>query len=345
VQKLFRYLVAGFVVLVLGSFAFTYTVRFTETAVKTTFGKASADGVIREPGLYFRLPFPFQEVTKYDTRTRLLTLKVETQQTADNRQVAVEVFCTWRVSDPLKFFQTFSTGERAEEHFAKAEQALQANLRSAAGATSNFTMQDLFTAQAGASKLAALEAMMKDSFTKASGKEGQSLDAYGIEAVSVGMTRILMPQEVTAAVFERMKAGRERIKSEIESQGQSQAQTIRDRATSDAQKISAFAERLAQDIRSKGDSEVAPYLEMMNQNPQLAVYLEQMEFIRGMNPRTATLVVPSSYPGFNLLMPDALNTMRAGEIPAFTSPEQIERAIVDMTGGTSKKPASGGTKQ
>ncbi|MFY7895599.1 MAG: SPFH domain-containing protein, partial [Phycisphaerales bacterium] len=93
-QRLLRYLVAGLVVVVLASFAFTFQVRFTEAAVKTTFGKATAESVITEPGLRFRLPYPFQEVTKYDTRMRLLAMKVETQQTADNRQIAVETFCT-----------------------------------------------------------------------------------------------------------------------------------------------------------------------------------------------------------------------------------------------------------
>jgi membrane protease subunit HflC len=340
VQRLLRYLVAGLVVVVLASFAFTFQVRFTEAAVKTTFGKATAESVITEPGLRFRLPYPFQEVTKYDTRMRLLAMKVETQQTADNRQIAVETFCTWRVSDPLKFFQTFSSGgERSEEHFQKAEQALQANLRAAAGVVSKFTMQDLFTAEAGKSRIPELEAAMKDAFTQSATKDGAKLADYGVEAIEVGLTRVLLPEAVTTAVFDRMKSGRERIAKEIESQGQSQAQAIRDKANSDAQKISAFAERLAQDIRSKGDNEVAPYLAMMNQNPQLAVYLDQMEFIRGINPRTATLVIPSAYPGFNLLMPDALNGMRAGEIPSFTTPESIQRALSDMAG--SQQPAGG----
>lgn len=336
-QRLLRYLVAGLVVLVLASFAFTFQVRFTEAAVKTTFGKATADSVITQPGLRFRLPYPFQEVTKYDTRMRLLPLKVETQQTADNRQIAVETFCTWRVSDPLKFFQTFSTGERSEEHYRKAEQALQANLRAAAGVVSRFTMQDLFTAEANKSKLPELEAAMKQAFAQGATADGKKLADYGVEAIEVGLTRVLLPEAVTTAVFDRMKSGRERIAKEIESQGQSQAQAIRDKANSDAQKISAFAERLAQDIRSKGDNEVAPYLAMMNQNPQLAVFLDQMEFIRGMNPRTATLVIPSSYPGFNLLMPDSLNGIRAGEVPGAMTPESIKKALSEMatesTGG------------
>jgi len=87
--------------------AVTYTVRFTEAGVLTTFGKAAEQDLtkVREPGLKFKWPDPIQSVTKYDTRSRFLQTKAEQQQTADSRQITVEAFCTWKVKDPLKFFQ------------------------------------------------------------------------------------------------------------------------------------------------------------------------------------------------------------------------------------------------
>jgi hypothetical protein len=132
----------------------------------------------------------------------------------------------------------------------------------------------------------------------------------------VGLTRVLLPEEVTKAVFDRMRSTRTRLAKEIETQGQSQAQAIRDRAKADADKITAFAERLAQDIRTRGDEEAAPFLAQMNKNPELAVFLSNMDFIRQVTPRTTTLVLPSSMPGMQMLMPDALQGLRAGEVPA-----------------------------
>ena len=93
-------IVAGLVLLALLSFSMAFTVRFTESAVKTTFGSAGSDDVITEPGLRFKFPYPIQSVTRYDTRLRVLQIKLEQVQTADNRQVAVEAYCTWRVKDP-----------------------------------------------------------------------------------------------------------------------------------------------------------------------------------------------------------------------------------------------------
>jgi hypothetical protein len=50
-----------------------------------------------------------------------MTVKLETQQTADAKQVVIESFCNWRVADPLVFFRKFSNaGDRSEEHFRKA---------------------------------------------------------------------------------------------------------------------------------------------------------------------------------------------------------------------------------
>ena len=64
-----------FVLLLIGalmSYMVLYTVRFTEAAVETRFGKAGPDAVKREPGLYFKLPYPIDSVTSYDVRTRFL---------------------------------------------------------------------------------------------------------------------------------------------------------------------------------------------------------------------------------------------------------------------------------
>jgi membrane protease subunit HflC len=332
VKTALRVLIAGLVVLVLVAYMCTFTVRYTESAVRTTFGSASEQSVKTEPGLYFKAPWPVQNVTTYDTRVRLLDLKVETQQTRDNRTIAVEAFCTWRVSNPLRFFQKFSSaGERSEEHYARAEEALRASLRGAAAEISNYSMDELFTTTQGSSKLPELEAKMLAAFMDKRDQADSRLGDYGIEAVSVGITRIQLPQEVSKAVFDRMRAGRERLAREIESQGQSQAQAIRDKASADARRITAFAEALAQNIRTQGDLEARPFLAQMNDNPELAVFMQNMEFIRKLPARTATLVLPSSLPGFDALMPDYLKRAKAAgqAIPSLVQGESNSSVLRD----------------
>lgn len=327
-------IVAGLVLLALLSFSMAFTVRFTESAVKTTFGSAGSDDVITEPGLRFKFPYPIQSVTRYDTRLRVLQVKLEQVQTADNRQVAVEAYCTWRVKDPLKFFQKFSNvGDRAEDHYREAEKPLSGNLRQAVGLVSRFTLGELFSGGQADSKMADLESQMLASFKAAVVDDASSPDtsasrsgllaAYGIEVVDLGITRVLLPEETTKSVFDRMKATREGDAKAIESQGLAQAQAIRSKAKADADRITAFAERLAQDIRVQGDLAAVEFLKAQNQNADLAVFLRSIRFMEEVKSNSFTLVFSGDTPGMGIFDPGVLDSLQPGELPAFSVPTGV----------------------
>jgi membrane protease subunit HflC len=314
------FLTAVFLIALL-SFTIMYTVRFTEAAVVTTFGKADEHDVRKDPGLYVKWPYPIQSVTTYDTRTRVLTTKLEQVATADSRQVVVESFCTWRVKDPLKFFRRWSNaGQRAEDHYRKAEDALRNNLRAVGGLVSRYRMDELFSATKGGSKLPELEGKMLAAFQSSTDQTGVKLDDYGIEAVDVGITRIVLTEEVTKAVFERMIKSRELVAKTTEAQGQAQAASIRSKADADTERIKQFAGGLAQKIKNQGDLEATPYLKQMSGNSELARFETMMDFIREVYGKRTTLVVAGSMPGMWMLQPDALDAVRSGQIPPLTKP-------------------------
>lgn len=322
-----RYLIRIVVVLVLlaalFAFACTFTVRFTETAVVTRFGKAGDNAVKNEPGLYFKWFYPLESVTKYDTRVRTLPLKLETQQTADSKQVAVEAFANWRVEDPLKFFRNFSNaGERADDHYRKAEESLTLAMRSALGVVSTYTMDDLFTSGPQGSRLPDLEARILSALNAGGDKNRKSLADFGVAVTNVGLMRIVLPEETTKAVFDRMKATRAKIATEIESRGNSEADAIRARAESDARIIRDFADRLAKEIRTRGDREAVPFIAQMQSNPDLAVFLATTDFLREAYSKRTTLVLAADIPGIRLLFPDALDAIKRGEIPSPTPQRQ-----------------------
>ncbi len=310
--------VAAVVALALLSRAMTYTVRFTENAVLTTFGKAGEDAIKKDAGLYFKWPDPIQSVTKYDTRARFLQAMSETQQTADNRQLIVESFATWRVEDPYKFFQRFSNaGDRPSDHYAKAEETLRVSLRSAIGEISKYRMDELFTTAAKASKLPELEgkvlAVLQSASQSAGGAGG--IADYGIKVLSVGINRIELPADTTSAMFASMKADRDRLVKELESKGSSEAQTITSTADSNARKILQFAEAYAADIRQQGDREAQQFVAQMNEAPELAVFLKEIDFIKQSLSKRMTWIVDTTMPGFELLAPSALRKAKAGEVP------------------------------
>ncbi len=303
--------------IVLGFIAYwsTYTVRFTEVAVLTTFGKAGEDSVRREPGPYFKWPYPIQSVTTYDTRARYLATRSETQQTADDRQIIVEGFVAWRVSDPLAFYQRYSSaGPDARDHFRAAERILESLLRASMSEVSRFQLRELFDPNPGASRLPDLETAIFERLTLPDPATGDRIQDYGVEPILVGIKRILLPEDTTRQVFERMKATRDRLAAEAESQGQAIASTIRNQAEADAQRIRAFAERRAEEIRVAGDREAARFLASYEEAPELAVFLKLTEFLRNGLGKKSTLVLPTSLPGLGLFEPDAVDG--TGNIPS-----------------------------
>lgn len=311
-------LIAGIVALGLVAFTMTYTVRFTEAAVKTTFGKASDASVTRDPGLKFKWPYPIQSVTKYDTRGRVLSSRLEQVQTGDSKPVTVETFCTWRVADPLKFFQRFSNaGEREEDHYKEAQTLLDSSLRSGMSELSRYSIDDLFTRDPAASKFSALEENIKQKIIAAS-ESGMSLADSGIEVVFVGIGQIKLPEQTTQEVFKSMTEDRAQIVKKLESEGASVAKGITSKAEADAARIMAFAELLASTKRRLGDAEASEWIAKMNEQQDLAVFLRNLDLLKSTLGTRLTIVLPVSDFGLGVMDPSRLGSLRPGELPGQT---------------------------
>lgn len=315
-------LVGVLLLLGLGAFSMTSIVRFTEVGVKTRFGDAKV--IYDEPGLKWKWPYPIEQITKYDTRIRVVEAQSETQQTADDFQIIVQSFLSYRVADPLKFFQSFSgAGPRSTDHFRKAENDVMRDLlRSALGETSRFEISDLFSTGSEGSRLGELEARVR-ALLEEGGESGQALSEYGIEVVSVGIDRIILPEETTSSVIQRMGAVRDRLAERFESEGRSQAQAITAEANSNADKILAFARRRADEILARGEAEAAPYLAAQNINPDLAVFVQNIKLMEDAMSKKFTLIFSTSDFGMQLFDPEILNKT-GGRLPIPGSIEDPE---------------------
>jgi membrane protease subunit HflC len=310
-------LIIVLVALVFIGFVTLYTVRFTETAVVTTFGKASTESVKSDPGLYFAVPV-VQSVTTYDTRARFVETNPETQQTGDNQQVVVTAYMVWKIdaekAKTLEFYKRFSgAGRRETDHYRMAENLLRDRLRGSMTQISRFKLSELLASTEGSqSQLPALEKAIFDALT-APGPE--SLDQYGVRPLSVGITSMGFPSSVTTTVFESMNAARERMAKETTDRGVQEAASIRAEAESQAKVIEQFAQSLAERIRYQGGIEAAEWLKQSKADPAFVAFLENMKFIRESYGRTVTLVLPTSLPGFGAFRPDFLNGLKSGQVP------------------------------
>ncbi len=296
-------------------YMFTYTVRFTEVAVVTTLGEAS-DEIVTEPGLKFKWPSPIQNTTVYDKRVRVMRTRSETMSTADARQLVVETFMTWRVSDPLAFYQRFrsSGGTDAEAHYENAEEALIAQLRGEmSSVVGRYRMSDLFTSEVGGSDLPQMEEDLTDAMRALHSAAGNGDPTYGVDVVSVGVLKIVLPEEVTKSVQTFMKAERDRIASEEISAGTAEASARTVRAQNDAATIKAVAELRAEALRRTGNEEAAQYFAELNTNPELAIFLKTTDFMRRGLGKNMTLILPGSV--MRWLNPATMEAMLRGEIP------------------------------
>jgi membrane protease subunit HflC len=263
-------------------YMFTYQARYDQVAVVTTFDKASAASVQRQPGLRFKWPWPIQKVTRYSTRIQLLEHRLEQLQTRDGKSVVVQAYLAWRIDDPLRFFIELENMQAAADKLAPllSEQV--------SGSLGLCNMDELVNTDPARVKLADVEARVLASL------RGQLATLnWGIQAEHVGIRRLVLPAESTAKVFETMRQTRQRLAASARSSGKAQAATIKSQALSAQKRILAFAQRCAQSIRAQGDQEAAQYYAIFNQDEPLAIFLRKIETLRTILPHNTTFVLDS----------------------------------------------------
>jgi membrane protease subunit HflC len=272
---------------------FTYQVNFDEVALVTTFGRATEKSVINkdgnQAGLHFKWPWPIQKVDRMDRRFSVLEDRLEQQETKDRQVVIAKAFAVWRIEDPLDFYRMFRTNEEAETF-------LRERLRTTKAEISRFTFDDLTNADPEKLKLDEIQQALLNRMR--SDLKGHNCGVY---IAKVEISRILLPEQITRSVFQRMKQTRQRFAQNARSEGKAIAQSIMAETESDKRRIMAFAERVAQNIRAQGDAAAARYYAEYNKNPEFALFLRKLEALEKSLERNTTFVLDTDSEPFELL--------------------------------------------
>ena len=294
-KKNFTLLVALLVLGIFTMYMVTFQVRYDEVAVLTTFGKAQeptrdannqivdAGSLKLDAGLKFKAPWPFQKVYTYSKKLNLLEGRLEELQTADGNSVIVKAFVGWKIEDPYAFFRTLSTMDRAEDQ-------LRSEFRYLEGIVSKYRFDELVHLDADHVKLEEIENEMASQLRE---RLAQIKPGYGISIEKVGFQRLMLPEQVTEKVFERMKKTRERLAESARAEGTAQAAAIEAEAESAKKRILAFANRRADAIRSQGDREAASHYSAFAEDAEFAIFLRQIQAMKKMLPHNATFVIDS----------------------------------------------------
>ncbi len=221
--------------------------------------------VITEPGLNFKLPPPFQNVSYIDKR--LLTLETsdtEPMLTAEKQRMVIDWYVRWRISEPTEYIRNVGLDE------ASGANQLNRVVRNAFQEEVNKnTVKELLSTK----RQSISDAVMVEVIEKVKGSK-----PWGIEIVDVRITRADYVDAITESVYRRMEAERKRVANELRSTGAAEGEKIRADADRQREVTVANATRDAQKIKGEGDALAAStYAEAFGRDAQFAQFYRSLE--------------------------------------------------------------------
>jgi membrane protease subunit HflC len=227
-------LIALALIVVLTGGSLVYSVDEREKVIITRFGQ-----ILRHddpPGIHVKAPF-MDDARYFDSR--ILTLDQEPQPflTKEKKYVLVDSFVKWRILDARQYFLSVGGSEAAAKQ--RIEQVVNSGLR------------DEFGKREVKKVIAEDRHKIMEILTAYTDKEARK---FGIEVIDVRLQRVDLPDQVSASVFERMKAERLRIANELRAQGAEAAEKIRAEAERKRDVLVAEAYGKAERVRGEGDA-------------------------------------------------------------------------------------------
>ncbi len=269
---------------------FVFQVRKSQVVVITTFGKPTAD--YPKPGPYLKWPWPIQKVNRFDQRIQAFEGRLEETPTADSYYLDVLVYVGWRISNPQDFFRKFGSGSITE-----AERSLDNLVRSAKNeVVGKHPFSDFISTNPNNLKFDEIERAIQQRI-----QQQVEVNRYGIEIKFLGIEKLELPESVTENVFERMRAERAVLSSQIENEGQEQSIKIRSEADRKSAQVLSEAEAEATRIRGEGEAEAARSFAIFEKDPQLAALLLKLNALEATLKDRTTLVLDQRTPPLDLL--------------------------------------------
>ena len=256
--------------------------------------------VVTEPGLNFKLPPPFQNVSYIDKR--LLTLEsndTEPTLTAEKQRVVIDWYVRWRISDPQAYIRNVGLNEAAG--------ALQLNRvvrNSFQQEVNKRTLKDLLNTQR--------EQLMADVRKEVLEAVRDEQKPWGVDVVDVRITRVDYADTITRSVYDRMEAERKRVANELRSTGFAEGEKIRAEADRQRETIVAEAYKQAQTIKGEGDATAAAvYNEAFGRDPAFAQFYRSLDAYKAsFAKKSDVMVVDSSSEFFKSLRGSSPATQR-----------------------------------
>ncbi len=211
-----------------------FIVNETKQAIVLQFGEPRQ--VISKPGLQFKIPF-IQDAVFLDRRMLNLDPQPEEMILSDQKRIVVDSFARYRITDPLKFFQTVRNETTFSDRFGRI---INAAVR---GVIAQYSLTSLLSED----RLKIMNSIQ----TQIKNNEKD----FGVEIIDIRIGRTDLTEQVSNNVFQRMRSERDREANLLRAEGEELSKEIRASADRQQTVIIAEAERTSSILRGEGDAE------------------------------------------------------------------------------------------
>jgi len=297
----------GFIVL-FSAFALlssAYVVPEWEQVVITRFG-APISKPITEPGLKFKIPL-VDKVNRFDKRFLEWDGKVTEIPTKEKRNILVDTYARWRITDPQAFLESLKDERTAQSRLdgilnGETRDAIaRHNLAELIRTSDREPQRDESQPEEDDTSLEPIEigreAIRQEILTSAKQRitSQQEEQSWGIELLDLQFKRVNYVEEVRESVFQRMIAERKRIADRYRSEGEGEASRIRGDKERELKRIQSEAYRTAREVIGKADAEATEiYASVYNRSAdtrEFYDFLQTMESYSQTFDKDTTLVL------------------------------------------------------
>ena len=269
-----KQIIVGIAVILVGILLYSsmYTIHQTKQVLVLQLGKFIKK--VDQPGLHFKMPF-LQNTMSYERRVLEVDPPKEQVILSDQKRLDVDAYLRYRISDPLKFFESVRDERVAASRLGNV---VNSTLRRVLG---NVTLMTVLSKD---------RAKVMSDIRNAVNTVAAPL---GIEVVDVRIRRADLPEQAAQAVFARMRSEREREAREARAQGFEKGLRVRAAADRERTVLIAEAEKESEITRGAGDKKSYRIAaEAYSQDPEYYGFYRSMQAYRkGLHGDDTTMVL------------------------------------------------------
>jgi len=268
---------------------FSFIVTEGTTAVVSRFGRII--GVHTEAGLYFKLPWPIDDVIAFDARNQYMDSGYNETLTNDKFNVILQTYLIWNIRDAERFYISVGDFTTARRYLNN----LLANIKN--GVLGNYRLSALVSTNLDDIRVDEIAGIIEERVAQ------YAMNNYGIEIQALRIRRIAFPDINIQAVFNHMIADRQRHVSRYVAEGERDAAIIISEAEATAAEIIARGRLEAAEIASETERKIAQiYGEAYDRNPELFIFLKNLIALENSVNADTVIIMRANESPFNVIM-------------------------------------------